>query len=184
MQHTTGGNQEGGLYLSELVDYRYPSGLIRLATGAVGLPHYIIHELLANWADLLGQGGTEHHHLLLMWGGLEYFLHISSHVCKSNISTIVITHNSCSLTKLIQHFITLVQNEVLQVFRIESLVTNQCEYPARSPNNYVRTVVLQGLFVFLDGNPTKEYGNLYVIEVLAKTLVLLVYLKGQFSVGN
>ena len=41
---------------------------------------YILHELLADWSDVLAQGGAEHHHLLLVGGGAEDFLDISSHV--------------------------------------------------------------------------------------------------------
>ena len=41
---------------------------------------YILHELFANWTNLLGQCSTEHHHLLVVWCHLEDLLHISSHV--------------------------------------------------------------------------------------------------------
>lgn len=52
-------------------------------SSAVGL-HYVVHELLADWPDLLGEGGAEHHHLLLVGSGFEDLLHISAHVCKKN----------------------------------------------------------------------------------------------------
>eukprot|EP00967_Tisochrysis_lutea_P044010 scaffold53243_cov19-Tisochrysis_lutea.AAC.3 len=32
-------------------------------------------------ADVLGEGGREHHDLLVVWGHLEDFLYISAHVC-------------------------------------------------------------------------------------------------------
>ena len=41
----------------------------------------VTHEFLANWADLLGKSGAEHHDLLLGWCGSEDLLDISSHVC-------------------------------------------------------------------------------------------------------
>ena len=50
---------------------------------AVGLMTYILHELLADGADVLGEGGREHHHLLLVGGVAEYLLHVPSHVCNT-----------------------------------------------------------------------------------------------------
>jgi hypothetical protein len=47
---------------------------------------YILHELLADGADVLGEGGGEHHDLLLVWGGPEYLLHVTPHVCNKKIS--------------------------------------------------------------------------------------------------
>ena len=41
---------------------------------------YILHELLADWSDVLAQGGAEHHHLLLVWGRAENLLHVTAHV--------------------------------------------------------------------------------------------------------
>ena len=41
---------------------------------------WVLHEFLADWADLLGEGGTEHHDLLLGWGGTEDLLDITAHV--------------------------------------------------------------------------------------------------------
>ena len=100
-----------------------------LATAGV---HYVIHELLADWTDLLGQGGAEHHGLLLMGSGFEHFLHISAHIYKerySSLSTpnrlsilnrIQAINRSCigfkskfstqtkQLTKLVKHFIAFV----------------------------------------------------------------------------
>ena len=42
--------------------------------------NYIIHELLADRTDLLGECGAEHHALLFMGSGFEYLLNISTHV--------------------------------------------------------------------------------------------------------
>jgi hypothetical protein len=41
----------------------------------------VLHELLANWSDLLRQSGTEHHDLLLRWGSTEDLLNVTAHVC-------------------------------------------------------------------------------------------------------
>jgi hypothetical protein len=52
------------------VDGRVPAG------GAT----YVVHELLAHGADLLGQRGAEHHDLLVVGGHLEDLLHVAAHV--------------------------------------------------------------------------------------------------------
>ena len=70
-----------------------------------------------------------------------------------------ITNNPTSqplLTKLVQHFVALVQNEVLDVLGIEGLVSDQSQNPARSTHHNVRTVVLQSLLVLLDGDTTER----------------------------
>lgn len=41
---------------------------------------WILHELLADWAGLLSEGGAEHHDLLLRWGGAEDLLDVTAHV--------------------------------------------------------------------------------------------------------
>jgi hypothetical protein len=41
----------------------------------------VTHELLADGTGLLGEGGREHHDLLLCWGSTEDFLHVTAHVC-------------------------------------------------------------------------------------------------------
>lgn len=39
-----------------------------------------LHELLADGTDLLGEGGREHHHLLLLGRRAEDLLHITAHI--------------------------------------------------------------------------------------------------------
>ena len=56
--------------------------------------HGIVHELLAHGANLLGQGGGEHHHLLVVGGHLEDLLHVRAHV------------------ELLEHLIALVEDEM------------------------------------------------------------------------
>ena len=70
------------------------------------------------------------------------------------------------------------------MFGVKCLIPDQCQNPSWGPNHDVRTVVLQCLLVLLDGNTTKEDRNLNVVEVLAKALILLVYLKSQLSIGG
>lgn len=50
--------------------------------GVGGGATYVIHELLAHGADLLGQRGAEHHHLLVVGGHLEDLLDVHAHVCE------------------------------------------------------------------------------------------------------
>ena len=41
----------------------------------------VLHELLADSTDVLGQSGGEHHHLLVSRRGAEDGLHVVAHVC-------------------------------------------------------------------------------------------------------
>ncbi len=41
---------------------------------------YILHELLADGTDVLGEGGGEHHHLLLVGRVPEDLLHVAPHI--------------------------------------------------------------------------------------------------------
>lgn len=45
---------------------------------------HVGHELLADGADLLGQGGAEHHDLLLVRRHLEDVLQVAAHVCTTH----------------------------------------------------------------------------------------------------
>jgi len=42
---------------------------------------YIVHKLLANWSNFVGECGGEHHNLLVVGGHFEDLLDVSSHVC-------------------------------------------------------------------------------------------------------
>ena len=46
----------------------------------------IYHELATDVLNFLGHGSREHHHLLLGRSGLEYRLHIASHIYKIEFS--------------------------------------------------------------------------------------------------
>lgn len=50
-----------------------------LADGAT----HVGHEFLADCADVLGEGGREHHHLLVVGRHFEDGLNVSPHVCSS-----------------------------------------------------------------------------------------------------
>ena len=47
---------------------------------------YVLHELLADWSDVLREGGAEHHHLLLVGSSAENLLHVASHVCNRRMN--------------------------------------------------------------------------------------------------
>lgn len=66
-----------------------------------------MHELSADGTDLFTQGGTEHHDLLLVRGHTKDLLDITPHV------------------KLLQHLVAFVQDEVLDVAQVETLVARQ-----------------------------------------------------------
>ena len=51
------------------------------------LPPYVLHELLADGSNVLGEGGRKHHHLLLMGRHPEDLLHVMAHVCNKRKQT-------------------------------------------------------------------------------------------------
>ena len=83
------------------------------------------------------------------------------------------------LTQLLQHFVTLVQDKVLDVLGVEGLILDQGQDSSRGTNHNMGAVVLQNLLILLDADTTKEDRDLDVVKVLAETLVLLVNLEGQ-----
>lgn len=85
------------------------------------------------------------------------------------------------LTQLFQHLIALVEHKVLDVLHAEGLVPNEGQGAPRSSHDDVGAVLLQGVFVVLDGHPPKEDGDLHAGHVLGEALVLLADLEGQLS---
>ena len=83
------------------------------------------------------------------------------------------------LTQLLQHFVALIQDKVLDVLGVEGLVLDKGQDSSRGTDHDVGAVVLQHLLILLDADTTKEDGDLDVVKVLAETLVLLVNLEGQ-----
>ena len=53
------------------------------ADALAGVATHVGHELLAHGADLFGEGGREHHHLLVVWGHFEDGLNVRPHICSS-----------------------------------------------------------------------------------------------------
>ena len=73
-----------------------------------------------------------------MWRLLEYLLHVSSHV------------------QLLQHLVTLVQDEVLDLLQRECLLPNQGQSSTRSSDYNVGRIALQCFFVLCDGNSSEK----------------------------
>ena len=79
---------------------------------------YVLHELLADWSDVLREGGAEHHHLLLVGSRAENLLHVAPHVCNRARSGMVQDKKvEKKLTQLLEHLVALIQDEVLQVLQ-------------------------------------------------------------------
>ena len=89
--------------------------------------------------------------------------------------------NETVLTKLFQHFIALIKDEMLDVFEVEDLLSAESERPSRCSHDDVRTVALDGLLVLLDAHAAEEHAHLDGRHVLAEPLVLLGDLERQLA---
>ena len=85
------------------------------------------------------------------------------------------------LTKLFQHLVTFIKDEVLDMLEIKCFLACQSQYSARCANDNVWAVGLEGLLVLLDADATKEHWNFDVIHVFRKSFILFRDLKGQLS---
>jgi len=160
--------------------------LLQTVQGQLGLVvdidfHGVPHEFLADGSDLLREGGTEHHDLLLSRGGTEDLLDVSAHVC---------THVRFGfqgvlgkLTNLVKHLVAFIENEVLDVPERKDLVSDQSVKSTRCTNNDVGVLLLalQELDVLGHGRATIEDGRLNLGEVLAKSGVFVLDLVCQLS---
>lgn len=71
--------QRGSSHLYAIPPYSQKQRQCYLGKG--GWHTYVAHELLAHSPDLRGQGGREHHHLLVVRCHLEDLLDVRAHVC-------------------------------------------------------------------------------------------------------
>lgn len=62
-----------------------------------------------------------------------------------------------TLTQLLQHLVTLVQHKVLHISQVEAPIPHECQNTARCPHHNMGTVLLQYLFILLDGEAPKEH---------------------------
>jgi len=124
---------------------------------------YIMHELLANGANLLGEGGGEHLDLLVVWGGTEDVLDVFPHV------------------KLLEDVVALVNNEVLEALEVEVSLIDELEDAAGGTDEDVGRALLQDSDILLLGLATAEVLNLHAGQVLGEALVLLHDLEGELA---
>ena len=66
----------------------------------------------------------------------------------------------CFLTKLFEHFVALVENEVLEMFQVQLLAPDQGQDPARGTNHDMGAVGLENLLVFGDSHSSKKDADL------------------------
>jgi hypothetical protein len=125
----------------------------------------VLHKLLADGLDGLGQGGREHHNLLLLRSGTEHILDIGAHV------------------RLVEHLVAFIKNENADTAKSEGLVADESLKTSGGTDNDVgaSVLVLQGLHVGLDGSTTVEDASLDVGHVLAETVVLVANLVGELT---
>ena len=65
-----------------------------------------------------------------------------------------------TLTELLEHFVALVEDEVLQVLEVELLAPHQRQDPAGGAHHDVRAVGLEHLLVFRDCQATEKQSDL------------------------
>ena len=91
-------------------------------------------ELAADGADLLGEGGREHHDLLLVGRGAEDLLDVPPHVCGEGRGGVSwgwwgwrhAVHPVCDgrRTELLEELVALVQHEALHVVQLQRLLAH------------------------------------------------------------
>lgn len=89
--------------------------------------------------------------------------------------------NKVHLTFLVQHLVTLVQDEVLQLVHLQVSLADQLHHAPGAPHDDVRGVVLQHLALLLDGEASVDDRYLHLGEVLAEALVLAGDLPRQLA---
>jgi len=110
----------------------------------------VLCELAADGADLFGERGAEHHHLLLVRCQLEDGLHVSSHV------------------EMFEHLVALVENEALEMVQLELLLFGELQNTAGCADDDMGCLLLQQLAVLTDSDATKEHLHLHVRQVLGE----------------
>jgi len=126
---------------------------------------WVLHELLADRSSLLRKRSGKHHDLLLSGCRTENLLDVTAHV------------------DLVEHLVTLVEDEARHAAQAELLVANQCVQSTRGRNNDVRVGVLvaEHLLVLLDVGTTVEDSGSDLRHVLAEALVLISNLERQLT---
>mmetsp|Transcript_32415 Transcript_32415/g.81591 ORF Transcript_32415/g.81591 Transcript_32415/m.81591 type:complete len:218 (-) Transcript_32415:273-926(-) len=125
--------------------------------------HGVVHELLAHGADLLGQRGAEHHHLLVVGGHLEDLLHVAAHV------------------ELLKHLVTLVQDEVTALLQADVAVAGKRLESPRGGHNHVGGLLLELLLLLLEVHTTEHHHDMHVGQVRGEALELVADLVRQLA---
>lgn len=144
----------------------------------------VLHELAADGLDLVGKRGAEHHDLLLLRGGPENLLDVTTHVCvKLALAFETSAVAELCLTNLVQHLVALVEHEDADTAQTQVLVANKSVQTSRCTDNDVRVgvLVLEDLGILLDGSATIEDASLDVWHVLGEPVVLVADLESQLT---
>lgn len=143
----------------------------------------VLHELLADGLDLVGQSGREHHDLLLLGSGTENLLDVATHVWGALVSDSSHESRGQQPTNLVEHLVAFVEDEDAHAAETKNLVTDQRVETTRGSDDDVRAgvLVLDGLNILLDGSATVEDTGLDVRKVLAETVVLVADLERQLT---
>jgi hypothetical protein len=142
----------------------------------------VLHEFLADHADILGKCGRKHHDLLVRWGGPEDGLNVIAHVYKFGLDGTPVRIQSL-LTGLVKHLVALVEHEVLQARKTELLVADKGVDATWCANNDVGVGVLVGqkLDILLDRGSSVEDANLHIGKEFGETSILILDLVGQLA---
>jgi hypothetical protein len=89
----------------------------------------------------------------------------------------------CILTRLVQHLVALIEDEVLQVGKAKMSITNEGVDTTGSTDNDVGVglLVAKKLDVLLNGSSSVKDTNLDVRQELSKAVVLVADLVGQLA---
>lgn len=143
----------------------------------------VLHELLADRANLLAQSGREHHNLLLLRCGAEDLLDIAAHVCDSVLAADRQVGFPGPHTNLIKHLVALVQDEFGDTAKTQLLLADQSLQTAWGGDDDVgmRLLVGENLLILLDVRAAVEHLGLDFGHVLAEALVLVANLEGELA---
>ena len=103
--------------------------LLEAVEGELGLVvdvhlHRILHELLAHGSDVLGQGGREHHDLLLLWCLDEDLLYVLAHV------------------NLVKALVALIEDKLRQLIELQVLLAQETKNTSWCAYQHMRAAVL------------------------------------------
>lgn len=117
-----------------------------------------------------------------LWAGVARKIDWTSLRMSERVSSIQMTCTA-SLTRLIQHLVTLVENEVLQIGEAEMTITDKRIDTTGRSNDDMGVSVLVGkqLDVFLDGCTSVENANLDIRQELGEAVVLIPDLVRQLT---